>query len=260
MIRIALSLLLCVAPALSAAQQIQSPDSRAALDSLNVRAAPHIIASFPGALASSTVALASLGNLAPFLAGTGLTLTARPFDHEVQGALADRVEGVGDLGDAIGHGLVVTGGTLGLFAAGQIAPAGRFRRVTFDLAQGLVINGALTGIFKRSFGRQRPDSTNSRSFPSGHTSTAFTWATVLTRHFGPEVGIPATLVATYIAVSRVEDNEHFFSDIVAGGVLGYVVGRTVSRFASESGGGEGRLSITPFAGRRHGGVHLQLTF
>ena len=121
MIRIALSLLLCVAPALSAAQQIQSPDCRATLDSLNVRVAPHTIASFPGALASSTVALASLGNLAPFLAGTGLTLTARPFDHEVQGALADRVEGVGDLGDAIGHGLVVTGGTLGLFAAGQIA-------------------------------------------------------------------------------------------------------------------------------------------
>ncbi len=176
-------------------------------------------------------------------------------------AIADRATGVGDLGDVMGDRFVFTGAIAGLFTAGQIATAGNFRRVTFDLAQGLIVNAAVVTVLKRSFGRQRPDSTNFHSFPSGHTSSFFMMATILSRHLGHRAGIPATLAAAFVAVSRVEDNEHFLSDIVAGGMLGFIVGRTVTaRLGRRPPDGEPRASVTPFPVHRGGGIHVRLAF
>ena len=36
-----------------------------------------------------------------------------------------------------------------------------------------------------------------------------TAAIILNAHFGPKVGIPAAIGAAFVAISRVEDNEHF---------------------------------------------------
>lgn len=219
------------------------------------------IDAFPRALVSNTAGLISRDNIIPFLVGAGLSLTARSFDDEVQDAIADKATGVGDVGDAIGDRFVVTGAIVGLFVLGQVTPDSRFRQVMFDLAQGLIINGVITTALKRSFGRQRPDSTSFSSFPSGHTSSLFSLTTILARHFGPKVGIPALATATFVAVSRVEDNEHFLSDIVAGGTVGFIVGRTVTaHLAHGSVGSERRVSVSPFPVRRGGGVYVSLTF
>jgi membrane-associated phospholipid phosphatase len=67
------------------------------------------------------------------------------------------------------------------------------------------------------------------SFPSGHASTAFTLAAVAERHFGWKVGLPAYSVAGLVAVSRLQRNKHYLSDVIAGATLGYIVGRTVVR-------------------------------
>lgn len=67
--------------------------------------------------------------------------------------------------------------------------------------------------------RRRPNGKN-LSFPSGHTSSSFATATSLTYAYGPWVGVPALAIATYIGLSRVANNSHWLSDIVAGAGLG----------------------------------------
>jgi membrane-associated phospholipid phosphatase len=98
----------------------------------------------------------------------------------------------------------------------------------------------LTMIFKQAARRSRPEGTG-YSFPSGHTTVTFASATVLQRHFGWKVGLPAYAVATYVAASRVEMKKHYLSDVAFGAALGIAAGRTVP-----IGHGQ-RLLISPMA-------------
>jgi len=43
------------------------------------------------------------------------------------------------------------------------------------------------------------------------------------------MGIPAYSVAAFVALSRMEKNVHYLSDVVMGATIGYIVGRTVVR-------------------------------
>jgi membrane-associated phospholipid phosphatase len=105
-------------------------------------------------------------------------------------------------------------------------------------------------IFKESTRRSRPEGTGF-SFPSGHTTVTFASATVLQRHFGWKVGLPAYAVASYVAASRVEMQRHYLSDVAFGAALGIVAGRTLPI-------GHGRaLMLTPMASPS--GVGAQFT-
>src|SRR5262249_47177001 len=98
----------------------------------------------------------------------------------------------------------------------------------------------LTFGIKEATRRARPEGSGF-SFPSGHTTVAFASATVLQRHFGWKVGIPAYGVATYVAASRVQMKRHYLSDVAFGAALGIVAGRTVTV-------GRGhQLMLTPLA-------------
>ena len=104
---------------------------------------------------------------------------------------------------------------------------------------------------KQATRRARPEGTGF-SFPSGHTAMAFASATVLQRHFGWKVGIPAYAVASYVAASRVQTQRHYLSDVAFGAALGIVAGRTI-------GIGHGRqLLLTPLAQRRGAGAAFTL--
>jgi hypothetical protein len=50
---------------------------------------------------------------------------------------------------------------------------------------------------------------------------------VLQRHYGWKVGVPATVVAAYVATARVHDNKHYLSDVIFGGAMGIAAERTV---------------------------------
>lgn len=67
--------------------------------------------------------------------------------------------------------------------------------------------------------RRRPNG-KKLSFPSGHTSSSFATATSLTYSYGPIIGVPALALATYIGFSRIANNSHWLSDVVAGAGLG----------------------------------------
>ena len=83
----------------------------------------------------------------------------------------------------------------------------------------------LTYGIKYVVGRERPDKSNKRSFPSGHTSNSFLTATVAQEIYGSTVGVPAYLMATLSGLSRIQDNKHYLSDVIFGATLGIAVGK-----------------------------------
>ena len=66
------------------------------------------------------------------------------------------------------------------------------------------------------------------AWPSGHTSSSFTVASVLDEFYGPKVGIPAYAVASLVAYRMMDTGDHWGSDVVFGATLGWVVGHTVA--------------------------------
>jgi len=70
---------------------------------------------------------------------------------------------------------------------------------------------------QRPEGRQRYD-----SFPSGHTSSAFSGASFIQKRYGWDYGIPAYVLATLVGVSRMEgpDGYHDIWDVIAGASVG----------------------------------------
>ncbi len=68
----------------------------------------------------------------------------------------------------------------------------------------------------------------SRAWPSGHTSSSFTVASVLDEFYGPKVGIPAYGLASVVAYRMMDTGDHWASDVVFGATLGWIVGHTVA--------------------------------
>jgi membrane-associated phospholipid phosphatase len=76
----------------------------------------------------------------------------------------------------------------------------------------------------------------------------FASATVLQRHVGWKAGIPAYAVASYVALSRVQMQKHYLSDVAFGAALGILAARTVT-----IGHGQG-LQMAPLAAAGGAGV------
>jgi membrane-associated phospholipid phosphatase len=151
-----------------------------------------------------------------------------------------------------GAAIVPVVGTL--FVAGRFSPQGRFRAMTYDFTQALIVTEAYTGLLKYGVHRPRPDGSDNLSFPSGHTSAAFSLATVAEHHYGWKAGVPAFALASCIGLTRIESNKHNLSDVVAGAALGVIVGRTVGRLDGDRPAKQRTFSITPSTDSHGGGV------
>jgi hypothetical protein len=89
-------------------------------------------------------------------------------------------------------------------------------------------------VLKYSFNRERPFRDNGNgefweggnSFPSGHTVAAWSVASALAHSYPNKrwVKWTAYAAATGVSVLRITANQHFPSDVVIGGTLGYTVG------------------------------------
>lgn len=74
----------------------------------------------------------------------------------------------------------------------------------------------------------RPDGSDRRSFPSGHTSMAFAAASSILERRGPAEGIPALAVASFVGVARVEARKHHWQDVFAGAAIGTASGLLIT--------------------------------
>jgi len=93
----------------------------------------------------------------------------------------------------------------------------------------MVSNGLITVGMKRAFGRERPNGSDYYSFPSGHTSHSFTMASIANELYGKNIGLISYGLATLVAVSRMNDNKHYLSDVIFGAGLGTAVGRAFAK-------------------------------
>ncbi len=209
------------------------------------------VRSYPANLGYNALRVFGRANGRPLLIGSGLTAGAALLDDETV-AYFDRhpMKAFGEVGAAAGGAGAVAALTIGLFSAGRIAPGDTFRSATYDASQSIIIASVYTFALKSATHRERPDGSNHRSFPSGHASAAFAWATVLGRHYGLEVEIPAYAVASLIAGSRLAHRAHYLSDIVAGATLGHAVARTVVRGNSRPAAGEPADPLIPRPSKR----------
>ena len=100
--------------------------------------------------------------------------------------------------------------------------SGRNRPVNFDPNSGLN-QARFHGPFYKS-----PNNDNS-AFPSGHTTLAFAAATVYAKEYKdiPLVQFISYSIATLIGLSRITENRHWATDVVAGGLLGFACGTQV---------------------------------
>ena len=75
--------------------------------------------------------------------------------------------------------------------------------------------------------RRRVPMPRSSSFPSGHTASAFAFATAAARVEG-RLAVPLVALAALVGYSRVHSGVHYPADVVAGAALGVGVGVLVS--------------------------------
>ncbi len=67
------------------------------------------------------------------------------------------------------------------------------------------------------------------SFPSGHTTSAFTFAGYIYEEHGIQWGVPALSLATLVGASRINDNRHYLHDVLFGATIGLAYGLGVSK-------------------------------
>jgi membrane-associated phospholipid phosphatase len=84
-------------------------------------------------------------------------------------------------------------------------------------------------VIKLATHRMRPNGQDNLSFPSGHTMSAFALAAVMSReyHNKPLVVFGSYGFATAVGLARVGGLNHFPTDVLAGAVLGELVGEYV---------------------------------
>ena len=176
-------------------------------------------------------AMVTMDNAWWLLAGTGLTLLAREVE-DPEGAIRaldhGLIDPMVDFGNIWGDIRLQFPLALGAWTVGSVADKDQLALFGYDLTRGLLITYGAVSVGKYAVQRTRPNG-DPYSFPSGHTSTAFTIAGVLSRHYGPWAGAAGVSLGVLTGLGRMEDNRHFASDVVAGATIGWIVGRTVAR-------------------------------
>ncbi len=112
--------------------------------------------------------------------------------------------------------------TVGLKALG-VPSRSSWGRLALSSALSVGLMATVVNGLKYSTHQTRPDGTDTRSFPSGHTATAFTTATILSKEYGhlsPWVSVGAYTVATTTGLMRIANNKHWLSDVMAGAGIG----------------------------------------
>jgi membrane-associated phospholipid phosphatase len=143
----------------------------------------------------------------------------------------------------LGLGRTQTIGILSVGAASLIFKNTRLKKTVLIWAGSLFINSIATDQLKTTFQRHRPNTGDpyntfdwrrgpnlNRSFPSGHTTNAFTTATVWAMQYHDKKWVPyvAYGLATLVGMSRIYHNAHWASDVITGAAVGYGSARAMT--------------------------------
>jgi hypothetical protein len=144
----------------------------------------------------------------------------------------------------------------GFYLVGTLTDDENARQVAQDsITASLIASGIITPAIKLVAGRSRPRdeagvyhfkpfSNGNSSFPSGHTTEAFAVASVIANHYD-ETWVTCTSysIASLVGFARIYHRAHFASDVVAGAMIGTLVGKSVVAHNAEL--RKGKLVLLP---------------
>ena len=110
-------------------------------------------------------------------------------------------------------------------------PKNDFLHQTINILIANSIMGITVGTIKHTVKKERPDLSDCYSFPSGHTATAFTNASLLFYEYKESniwYASSGFLFATATGILRIANNKHYVSDVLTGTGIGLTVGTIVS--------------------------------
>lgn len=132
-----------------------------------------------------------------------------------------------------------------LKAAG-VRSASSWRRLLANTAASYALTLGVTGGLKYAVHDMRPDRTDNKSFPSGHTSAAFAGAAILHKEFhkvSPWISVAGYGVAAATAIDRVRRNRHEWDDVFAGAAIGMLATEAGYRLGDLLTGERSRYSV-----------------
>jgi Membrane-associated phospholipid phosphatase len=160
------------------------------------------------------------------------------------------------------HSFIVMGS---FFAYGVLAKNGKCKSTGLLALESFALATLVTRVPKSLVGRERPNNWRGdgpytfngpfggNSFPSGHTTASFAVASVIATQFRDVKWIPITAysIAGLAGVSRMYDNKHWLTDVIAGATVGTLVGNLVAHRTVNS-----HLTIVPFGNANFQGIKV----
>lgn len=182
-----------------------------------------------------------------------VAIATAPWDREGVNNGFNIPTAIFESGNAIGQFAFQASAGFATYGIGKAIGNQKAAVVGRDIVRAQILSQVLVQGFKFSVRRERPDGSNNKSFPSGHSASAFATATVLQRHYGWKAGVPAYALGGYIALARMAWNRHHATDVVMGAGFGIAAARTVTMTVGKS---KFSLGVQPETG---GGASLNFT-
>lgn len=144
--------------------------------------------------------------------------------------------------EKLGNGIYDVGFLLVYGGSGYLLNNEKMQETAILSFESFIFANAVGTAIKSGGGRARPYTGEGResyklfssdedhtSFPSGHTTSAFSIASVFADEYNekPWVGVTAYTLASAVALQRLYDDKHWSSDVFVGAVLGTVVGKSL---------------------------------
>jgi len=220
-------------PAPVAAQETQKPadPQQQKAEAKEPPTPPHTgIRALFGNLGEDIKHLPAMQNLYIAGIGGGLAAAAHPWDQAFNAKLLSHYDAVNTAfapGKYLGNTPEQVAFSVGTYAFGRLRGQPKVAHLGMDLLQAQLLSEMLVEPIKFTVRRERPDGSNHLSFPSGHSAVTFATATVIERHLGWRKSLLGYAIASYVAMSRIHDNQHYLSDVIFGAAVGTIAGRTV---------------------------------
>ena len=198
-----------------------------------VPAVPAPVAHSAPLISRKTATVAGILFAATLLSDRSLRMEAQEHRGTTSNAMAS-------LGNSFGEWSYVVPGLAAGYLAGEIAGSSGLKRIVVRAGASAALAGGLSTALKYTVGRSRPSVagdpdqfrpfTRWNSFPSGHTAVAFAIATAIADETrDPWTDAALYGAATLTALSRVNDDRHWTSDVLIGGLLGHLSAKWVSQ-------------------------------
>jgi membrane-associated phospholipid phosphatase len=165
----------------------------------------------------------------------------------------------------IGYGYIEIGVGAALVGTGELINDKKIADAGVVSLEAFLINGAFTEGLKYMTQRSRPNRGNKMSFPAGHASVTAAFSASISEMYdwNPWLAVPLYVTTAYVGVSRIQAQEHYLSDVIAGITLGTLVGSSVGKYHKEKDAKTGilkKVSIFPLYEKDFRGCLVMLQY